>query len=50
MQDRGISSIESHNVLEEVEIHHRLNANIRNQTKTKVKQITEKQQKGLLEQ
>ena len=39
MQDRDISSIEFHKVLQEVEKYCKLNSNIRNQAKAKVKQI-----------
>ena len=50
MQDRDISSIEFHKVLQEVEKYRKIKADIRNQTKAKVKQITSKQQEELLEQ
>ena len=40
MQDGDISSIEFHKVLQEVEKYRKLKANIRNQARTKVKQIT----------
>ena len=39
MQDRDISSIEFHKVLQEVEKYRKLKSNIRNQAKAKVKQI-----------
>ena len=50
MQDRDISPTEFHKVLQEVEIYHRLKADIRNQAKAKVKDITKEQQEELLEQ
>ena len=50
IQDGDISPIEFHKVLQEVEKYCKLKADIRNQTKTKVKQITKKQRKELLEQ
>ena len=50
MQDRDISYIDFHKVLQEVEKYRKIKANIRNQTKAKVKQITNKQQEELLEQ
>ena len=50
MQDRDISSIEFYKVLQEVEKCRKLKADIRNQAKAKVKQITKKQQEELLEQ
>ena len=50
MQDRDISSIEFYKVLQEVEKYRKLKADIRNQAKAKVKQITKKQQEELLEQ
>ena len=40
MQDGDISSVEFHNVLQEVEKYCQLKADIRNQAKTKVRQIT----------
>ena len=40
MQDGDISSIDLHKVLEEVEKYRTLKADIRSQTKAKVKQIT----------
>ena len=43
MQDRDISSIESHEVLKEVENYRKLKADIRNQAKTRTKQITKEQ-------
>ena len=50
MQDGDISSIEFHKVLQEVEKYSKLKADIRNRTKTKVRQITKEQQKELLQQ
>lgn len=40
MQDRHILSIEFQKVLQEVEKYHRLQIVIRNQAKTKIKQVT----------
>ena len=50
MQDRDISSIEFYKVLQEVEKYRKLKADIRNQAKAKVKQITKEQREELLEQ
>ena len=50
MQDGDISSIEFHKVLQEVEKYSKLKADIRNRSKTKVRQITKEQQKELLQQ
>ena len=50
MQDRDISSIEFYKVLKEVEKYRKLKADIRNQPKAKVKQITKEQREELLEQ
>ena len=50
MQDGGISSTEFQKVLQEVEKYRRLKADIRNQAKAKVKEITKEQQEELLEQ
>ena len=50
MQDVDISPTEFHKVLREVEKYHKLKADIRNQTKAKVKQITKEQREKLLEQ
>ena len=50
MQDRDISSIEFHKVLQETEKSHRLRADIRKQANTKIKQITKEQREELLEQ
>ena len=43
MQGRDISPSEFHKVLQEVEKYCKLTADIRNQAKTKVKQITKEQ-------
>ena len=45
-----ISSIEFHKVLQEADKYRKLKVDIRNQTKTKVRQITKEQQEELLEQ
>ena len=45
----GISSIEFHKVLQEVEKYRKLKADIRNHAKAKVRQITEERQEKLLE-
>ena len=50
MQDGDISPTEFRKVLQEVERYRRLKADIRNQAKAKVKQITKEQREGLLEQ
>ena len=50
MQDGDISLTEFHKVLQEVKKYRRLKADIRNQTKAKVKQITKKQREEILEQ
>ena len=50
MQDGGISSIEFHKVLQVVEKYRKLKADIRNQSKAKVKQTSKKQREELLEQ
>ena len=50
MQDRDISSIEFHEVLLKVEKYLKLRADIRNQAKGKVKQISKEQREELLEQ
>ena len=49
MQDGGISPTEFHKVLQEVEKYRKLKADIRNQTKAKVKQIEKEQREELLE-
>ena len=50
MQDGDISPTEFHKVLQEVEKHRKLKADIRNQTKAKVKEITKQQREEILEQ
>ena len=50
MQDRDISPTEFHKVLQEVEKYRKLKANIRNQAKAKIKQITKEQREELLKQ
>ena len=40
IQDGGISSIEFHKVLQEVQKYRKLKTDIRNQSRTKIKQIT----------
>ena len=50
MQDGDISSIEFHKVLQEVEKYRKLKVDIRNQAKTKVRQIPKEQREELLEQ
>ena len=45
-----ISPIEFHKVLQEVEKYYKLKADIRNQAKAKVKEITKKQREEILEQ
>ena len=50
MQDGDISPTEFCKVLQEVERYRRPKADIRNQAKAKVKQITKEQREGLLEQ
>ena len=49
MQDGYISSIELHKVLQEVEKCRKFKADIRNQAKAKIKQITKEQREKLLE-
>ena len=49
MQDGDISPTEFHKVLKEVEKYRKLKADIRNQAKTKIKQITKKQREELTE-
>ena len=49
MQDGNISPTEFHKALQEVEKYHKLKADIRNQAKAKVKEITKKQQEEILE-
>ena len=50
MQDGDISPTEFHKVLQEVEKYRRLKADIRNQAKAKVKEITKEQREEILEQ
>ena len=50
MQDGDISPTEFHKVLQEVEKYCKLKADIRNQARTKVKQIMKKQREEILEQ
>ena len=50
MQDGDISPTEFHKVLQEVEKYRKVKADIRNQTKAKVKQITKEQREKILEQ
>ena len=50
MQVGDISPTEFHKVLQEVEKYCKLNADIRNQAKTRVKQITKEQREKILEQ
>ena len=49
MQDRDFSSIEFHEALQEVERYRKLKADIKNQGKTKGRQITKEQREELLE-
>ena len=49
MQDEDISPTEFHKVLQEVGKYRKSKADIRNQTKVKVKQITKEQREELLE-
>ena len=48
MQDGDIFPSEFHKVLQEAEKYRKLKADIRNQAKTKIKQITKKQPKEIL--
>ena len=50
MQDGDISPTEFHKVLQEVEKYRKLKADIRNQAKAKVKEITKEQREEILEQ
>ena len=50
MQDWNISPTEFHKVLQEVEKYCKLKADIRNQAKAKVEEITKEQWEELLEQ
>ena len=49
MQDGVISPIEFHKALQEEEKYSKLKTDIRNQSKTKIKQITKEQQEELLQ-
>ena len=50
MQDGDISPTEFHKVLQEVEKYCELKAHVRNQAKTKIKEITMEQPEEILEQ
>ena len=50
MQDGDISPTELLKVLQEVEKYRKLNADIKNQAKAKIKQITKEQREELLEE
>ena len=50
MQDGDISPTEFHQVLEEIEKYRKLKADIRNQAKAKVKEITKEQREEILEE
>ena len=50
MQDGEISPTEFHKVLQKIEKYRKLKADIRNQTKAKVKQIEKEQREEILEQ
>ena len=50
MPDEDISPTEFHKVLQEVEEYRKLNADIRNQPRAKVKEIMKEQREELLEQ
>ena len=50
MQGGDISPAEFHRLLQEVEKYRKLKADIRNQAKAKVKQITKEQREELLEE
>ena len=50
MQDGDISPTEFHKVLQEVEKYRKLKADIRNQAKAKIKEITKEQREEILEQ
>ena len=50
MQDGDISPTEFHKVLQEVEKYRKLKADVRNQAKTKIKEITKEHREELLEQ
>ena len=50
MQDGDISPTEFRKVLQQLEKHRKLKADIRNQAKTKINEITKEQREKLLEQ
>ena len=50
MEDGDISPTEFHKVLQEVKKYRKLKADIRNQAKAKVKEITKEQREEILEQ
>ena len=50
MQDKNISPTEFQKLLQEVEKYRKLKAGIRNQAKTKIKQIAKEQLEEILEQ
>ena len=50
MHDGYMSPTEFHKVLQEVEKYYKLETDLRNQAKTKIKQITKEQREELLEQ
>ena len=50
VQDGDISPTEFHKVLKEAEKYHKLKADIRNQAKAKVKEITKEQREEILEE
>ena len=50
MRDEDVSPTEFHKVLQEVEKYRKLKADIKNQAKAKVKQITKEQREEILEQ
>ena len=50
MQDGDISPTEFHKVLQELEKYRKLKADIRNQVRTKIKEITKEQREEILEQ
>ena len=50
MQDKNISPTEFQKLLQEVEKYRKLKAGIRNQAKTKIKQIAKEQREEILEQ
>ena len=50
MHDGYVSPTEFHKVLQEVEKYYKLETDLRNQAKAKIKQITKEQREELLEQ